>query len=243
MSRSETLYDAIIVAAGNGNRFGGTIPKQYYQLNGMAVIRHSVQAFQAHPLIGRVILVIHKDHQNYITNLFSAVEMAELTIVTGADTRSQSVLNGLKALGDAPPKSVLIHDGARPLVTATLITDICTALQSASAVIPVTEITDTIKTVRHKQTVTTLDRNDLRAVQTPTGFSYSKLIELIGNNTDPELTEESCLFEQAGIKVQYIAGDNRNIKITRPEDLLIAASLQAQQKDSPGENTPHRLWL
>lgn len=243
MSRPETSYDAIIVAAGQGSRFGGATPKQYCPLNGMAVICHSVQAFQAHPLIGQIVLVIHKDHQHYIADIFPSADRNRLTIVTGGETRSQSVFTGLKALSDTPPAGVLIHDGARPLVTSALITDICSALQTAPAVVPVIEMTDTIKTVSSKRTINTLDRKHLRAVQTPTGFSYNKLVDLMQQNTNPELTEESCLFEQAGADVRYITGDYRNIKITRSEDLPLATFFLTQQKDNTDENAPHRLWV
>lgn len=137
----------------------------------------------------------------------------------------------------------MIHDGARPLVTSALITDICSALQTAPAVVPVIEMTDTIKTVSNNRTLNTLDRKHLRAVQTPTGFSYNKLVDLMQQNTHPELTEESCLFEQAGAEVRYITGNYRNIKITRSEDLPLATFFLTQQKDNKDEDAPHRLWV
>lgn len=222
MHKSNAIYDAIILAAGAGVRFGGDTPKQFARLGEYPVVKHSIRAFQNHPLIRRVILVIAPEHQPYIDRHFSKAALQKIQIMTGAATRNQSVMAGLNALAGMPPGYVLIHDGARPLVTEKLITNICTALQNAAAVIPVLPVTDTIKEVEGDKVTGTIDRTTLRAVQTPTGFHYGRLCQLMQQNTDPHITEESLLFEKAGEDISLAEGEVRNIKITYPQDLALA---------------------
>ena len=193
---------AIVVAGGRGNRFGGH--KQFELIAGHRVLDWSVAA--ASDATDGVVLVLPDDR-------------LEAGAVAGGSTRSASVRAGLAAVpGDA--EVVIVHDAARPLADAALFERVIAAVrEGADAAIPVVPVTDT---VRYRGT-RTVDRTELVIVQTPQGFSAAALRR--AHADEPEGTDDAGLVEQAGGRVVEVEGDPYNIKITHPDDLLVAEAL------------------
>ena len=193
---------AIVVAGGRGNRFGGH--KQFELIAGRRVLDWSVAA--ATDATDGVVLVRPE-------------ERLEAGAVAGGSTRSASVRAGLAAV-PADAEVVIVHDAARPLADAALFERVIAAVRDgADAAIPVVPVTDT---VRYRGT-RTVDRSELVIVQTPQGFSAAALRR--AHAEEPEGTDDAGLVEQAGGRVVEVEGDPYNIKITHPDDLLVAAAL------------------
>lgn len=148
-------------------------------------------------------------------------------VVPGGATRADSVKRGLMAVRPATAEIVAVHDGVRPFVTVAEIADTVEAARVDGAAILATPVTDTIKLVEGRSLVKTLNRQDLRHALTPQCFRYELLRRAYEQTdvNDPSLTDESALVERLGHKVTIVEGSARNIKITTPRDLLIAAAL------------------
>lgn len=242
MSKFSTI--ALIVAGGTGTRFGtNSLPKQYAPLGGRPVLAHSIETLCAHPKIDAVAVVIHPSHQDFYNRscsgllasamsltasptkergLLSADSYAKLLppILGGAE-RQDSVRMGLQALAAHQPKTVLVHDAARPGMTLTLIDRLLEARDSGKlAVIPALSVTDTIKRVAGDTVQETLDRSALMSIQTPQCFDYTALLNLHMAAT-ATYTDDAALFEAAGQPVHLVAGERGNQKITSAEDLTI----------------------
>jgi 2-C-methyl-D-erythritol 4-phosphate cytidylyltransferase/2-C-methyl-D-erythritol 2,4-cyclodiphosphate synthase len=213
----------VIVAAGKGQRFKSSIPKQYEKLNNTTVLEHSINAFKELPFIKDIIVVYHQDHNQHLNE----IDTRGITLVNGGRNRSISVFNGIKALAEDTPEYILIHDAARPLVSSAVIMNVYTALETSKAAIPTLPVTDTIKKISNDHVEKTLDRSRLGAVQTPQGFCYDTLLKLY-NEGGIDFTDESQIFEAMGIAVKTVPGDKKNFKITHPEDLAYAEFLLTQ---------------
>lgn len=230
MNNNEVFTAALIVAAGSGTRFGaGDLPKQYAPLLGRAVMRRAVDVFAAHPAIGHVCIVIQPEHRAFCETALAALPAEKYSIVDGGMTRQQSVLRGLESLVPRAPRHVLIHDAARPCVTAALVNRVCDALNGgAQAVIPALPITDTIKKrCEADGPVTTQNREGLFTVQTPQGFTFENILSLHRKHADESLTDDAALLEHAAQSPAFVAGDRGNIKITYAEDISIAEGILA----------------
>jgi len=134
---------ALIVAAGRGERAGAGIPKQYRLLGGQPVLRRTVEAFQGHPQVNDVRVVIHGGDRQRYDGAVAGLGLG--AAIVGGATRTESVRNGLEALGEAAPRRVLIHDGARPLVSHALINRVVSALEGADAAAPFLPVADTLR--------------------------------------------------------------------------------------------------
>lgn len=207
---------AIIVAAGNSSRLPGEVPKVYRRFNGKTVLEHSVELFQQHPLISQVVIVANTEHEPHYRDM---KEAQQLWFVKGGQTRQQSVYNGLDALADNPPDWVLVHDAARPHVSAGLIDRVLDALEDAPAAIPSIPVKDTIKRGQDGYVSDTLPRDALHAVQTPQGFHYPELLATHIALSEQSFTDDAALMEAAGLPVTLVVGDESNAKLTTPEDL------------------------
>jgi len=215
---------AVIVAAGRGQRAGGEIPKQYRDIAGEPVIRSTLAAFLGHPQISAVQPVIHADDDDLYRS--AAKGLGALTPVAGGATRQASVHAGLEALSSAAaPDLVLIHDAARPFLTAALITRAITAGEDYGAAIPAIAIADTVKKIDRDAVVTeTLDRGLLRMVQTPQAFGF-QLIDAHRRAAEQKLdhfTDDAALAEWAGHRVKVFAGEATNVKLTTNDDFAHA---------------------
>jgi 2-C-methyl-D-erythritol 4-phosphate cytidylyltransferase/2-C-methyl-D-erythritol 2,4-cyclodiphosphate synthase len=210
---------ALIVAAGRGQRAGSPLPKQYLALHGAPLLRHSVKAFNDSGLVDVVQVVIHQNDRPLYDEAVAG--LAALDPCPGGASRQESVRLGLEALTAEAPDLVLIHDAARPFVSAGLIRSIVEALANNEAVIPGLAVTDTIKQVDGGGTVTAnIDRESLRRAQTPQGFRFRKILYAHRAMADmDDLTDDAAVAERTGLTVHVVDGDERNIKVTTPEDV------------------------
>jgi 2-C-methyl-D-erythritol 4-phosphate cytidylyltransferase len=213
---------AIIVAAGAGKRFGEM--KQFAYLRAKPVLEWTLERFEAHPEVDALVLVLpdEQDLKHYRLRYTKIVD-----IVRGGEKRQDSVWQGFRLLSAAAPEVVLVHDGARPLVSADLISRVIAAAHASGAAVPVLAIEDTIKEVRDGRIAGTVDRTFLARAQTPQGFRYDILKKALEGARHERFwgTDEAALAERAGIPVTAVAGDPRNIKITTPIDIPIAEAL------------------
>jgi 2-C-methyl-D-erythritol 4-phosphate cytidylyltransferase/2-C-methyl-D-erythritol 2,4-cyclodiphosphate synthase len=211
---------AVIVAAGRGTRAGGDLPKQYRALAGEPVIRASLSLFSWHGEIGAVQAVIHRDD---VASYESAAKGLKLMpAVFGGSTRQASVLAGLEALSANSPDIVLVHDAARPFCSSALVSRAIAACGQTGAAIPGLEVTDTIKRVDGTGIITgTINRVELRSVQTPQAFAYPALLDAHRKAAAAgrdDFTDDAALVEWAGLKVATFAGETSNTKLTTDED-------------------------
>jgi 2-C-methyl-D-erythritol 4-phosphate cytidylyltransferase / 2-C-methyl-D-erythritol 2,4-cyclodiphosphate synthase len=216
---------AVIVAAGRGTRFGGTLPKQYLPLAGRPVLRHAAAAFAAHPRIAGVAVVIRDEDR---ARFAAATEgLALLPPVAGGAERQDSVRLGLEALIPHAPERVLIHDGARPLPDAALIDRVIDALDGAAAAIPALPLGDTIKRVADGVVRETVERAQLWRAQTPQGFHFAAIRVAHPPPAGQLLTDDAAVAEAAGIAPVVVPGSEDNLKVTTAHDLAAAERLVA----------------
>lgn len=210
---------AIIVAAGSGSRFKSDTPKQFLEVNGKPVIVHTIECFQSAPSVDSIVLVIAAD-QTLDTSAFGKVTK----VIVGGATRAESVHNGLRAAEDAD--IVAVHDGARPLVTVDEIERTIAKAKESGAACLVAPVTDTIKSVRGGEIADTLYRDKLRRALTPQAFKIDVLKKAFENaDLNESVTDECYLVEKLGHPISIVEGSPRNIKITHPEDLILAKAL------------------
>ncbi len=226
---------ALIVAAGRGHRIGGPLPKQYRQLAGRAVLAHSVQRFAAHARVDRVRVVINPaDRPLYdeaVRESASAADATLLAPVAGGATRQESVRNGLESLADAPPELVLIHDGARPLVSGVVIDGALDTLEGHEGALPALAVSDSLKRAAPGSTLVTgaVAREGLWRAQTPQGFRYPAILDAHRAAAGDNLTDDAAVAEQAGLAVALTLGDEDNLKITTEQDFARAERILAAQ--------------
>ncbi len=231
---------AIIVAAGRGTRAGAGLPKQYRQIQGEPVLRHTLRLFAEAPGIDGILPVIHPDDAELFAQAAGGLPKI-MAPVAGGDSRQASVRNGLAALSDIAPETVLVHDAARPFASARLIARAIAAAQAHGAAVPVLAVTDTIKIVDAQGRVTsTLDRDTLRAVQTPQAFSYKPLCQahtVAAAAGILPLTDDASVMEWAGHAVFTFAGEATNMKLTSAEDFAKADRSPAPSPARPEWST------
>lgn len=213
---------AIIVAAGEGKRFGSSKP--YAVLKGKRILDHSLETFDRHPGIFDIILILREIGQKaFFLDKYTKLK----TVAKGGERRQDSVLSGFQHIDPARTDIVLVHDAARPLVKAELIDKIIDAAKAKGAAIPVLPVSDTVKRIEGNRVSRTIDRRGLYSIQTPQGFSckiLGRAFEEVLEDSET-YTDEAALVEKLGVDVFAVPGDPRNIKITVPGDLKIAEAL------------------
>jgi 2-C-methyl-D-erythritol 4-phosphate cytidylyltransferase/2-C-methyl-D-erythritol 2,4-cyclodiphosphate synthase len=217
-------FVAVLVAAGRGTRVGGDVPKQFRKLAGRPVYAHALGAFLAHPMIGRIVLVAPAADVGRITDDIGETARP-VTVVAGGATRQASVAAALAALpaGLADDTLVLIHDAARPLVSADLITAGIAAGLAHGAAVPGTSLTDTVKLVAGDGRITgTPERASLRAVQTPQVFRLDLIRRAHAAATGRDNPDDAALVEALGHPVTVFEGDPGNLKLTVEADFSVA---------------------
>ena len=212
---------AVIVAAGNASRMGG-IDKVMAELDGEPMILRTVRAFQENDVISKIVIVTREDLVAPIQELCKDFTKV-CAVVVGGSNRQASVMAGLNAL----PKDVklaAIHDGARPLISATVIDRTVRAAHTYGAAAPGVPVKDTIKVVAGGVVRETPDRSTLRAIQTPQVFDKDLLkAALVKAQQDGvEVTDDCGAVERMGMSVKIVEGDEKNLKVTTPLDLHIA---------------------
>jgi 2-C-methyl-D-erythritol 4-phosphate cytidylyltransferase/2-C-methyl-D-erythritol 2,4-cyclodiphosphate synthase len=228
---SETVA-AVVVAAGRGERAGGSLPKQYRPIGGEPMIRLTLRAFVDHPRIDFVQPVINSSDQTIYQQAIAGLESL-LPAVTGGATRQASVRAGLEALAPRAPGLVLIHDAARPFVSDGLIERAMAAGRITAAAVPGIALADTVKSIDDRAVVIeTLDRSRLRIVQTPQAFAFASILEAhrkaaaAGRDS---FTDDAALAEWAGQRVSMFEGEAANVKVTTNDDFARAEMTQLER--------------
>ena len=220
---------AVIPAGGTGTRMGADVPKQFLPLGGVPMLLHSLRAFDRAPSVDAVILVVpHEEQRRALTDVIERYGVKKVQkVIAGGETRQQSVYNGLKET-DPDVEIVVVHDAVRPFVTEDLIEQSIQAARKGGGAIVAIPMKDTPKQAGpDRQIQRTLDRNDLWLAQTPQAFRRALLLEAYEKAAIEHLqaTDDAALVERLGHKVGIVPGTWENIKITAPEDLVIAEAI------------------
>ncbi len=220
---------AVIPAAGSGRRFGGK--KQFFKILGKPIVEFPLEIFSKSELIDAIVLVLPKEDVGLGRELQQKFPKIA-AVVEGGSERQSSVFKGLLKASELNPQEVIVHDGVRPVVELSLITELTVALSDygADGVIPGVKPKETVKEVGAPLEPgdflikKTLNREKLILVQTPQIFKFEVLLECHKRAEKEEIvtTDDSAILEKFGYTVVSIAGDYRNIKITTPEDVKIA---------------------
>ncbi|MEN6469215.1 MAG: 2-C-methyl-D-erythritol 4-phosphate cytidylyltransferase [Smithella sp.] len=225
---------AIIPAGGLGKRLGGDIAKQYLCLNSLPVLVHTIRVFQKSDVISEVVLVVPQDDiasvRKQIVEKYGLTKVS--TIVAGGHERQDSVRNGLRAIA-MKCDVVMVHDGVRPFVTGEMIARVAAAAADTGAASIGVKAKDTIKETTDENRVTgTLPRHNLWQTQTPQAFQYELLCKAYEAAAGDNFygTDDASLVERLGAEVRMIAGSYENIKITTPEDLMMAEALMKEKR-------------
>jgi 2-C-methyl-D-erythritol 4-phosphate cytidylyltransferase len=231
---------ALIPAAGMGKRMGASVNKQYLQLGGLPILAHTLAVFQQCPQISGVCLVSPADEIAFCRDQVVAAHgfSKVIDIVPGGRERQNSVMNGLKALKRyaASDDVVLIHDGVRPFITPELLRESIAVARTGDGALVAVQAKDTIKTVRDGIVLDTPDRSTLWQAQTPQTFRFGLILDAHQSAEDAGFigTDDASLVERRKGRVRIVPGDYRNIKITTPEDLILAeAFLSASRQVLP----------
>ena len=203
---------ALIVAAGKGERLGGGVPKQYRPLGGKPVLRWAAEAMARHPAVHQVRVVIGSGQDELAKEALEGVPVGDL-IVGGAE-RSDSVLNGLQAIGQG---AVLVHDAARPFCPPAIVDRLLAALDGSDGAVPVLPVADTLAT-GDRTLDAPVDRRSLLRVQTPQAFHVEDLIYAYEEAGRASATDESSVMLAAGLKVATVEGDPMLDKLTTQAD-------------------------
>ncbi len=216
---------AIVVAAGQGRRFGGT--KQFHVFHGIPIFIYSLQSFQRNTHIDSIIVVVPGNKTRTAKQLIKEFKLTKVKkIVVGGRRRQDSVSNGLDQI-EKQSGIALIHDAVRPLVAQSLIDKGIKLCKKHKAVIFGTAIGDTIKEARNHRVLHTVSRHNLFLVQTPQFFDIRLLKKAFVQNTlDNEYTDEASLLEAQGIPVYIFQGRRDNIKVTKKDDLKLIEKLR-----------------
>lgn len=232
------MLGVVITAAGSGQRFGGSVPKQYQDLLGKPVFLHSLERFLQHEIVSKVVVVIGSNHHELYQSAIKTSVWSDngklLPPVEGAETRQASVKQGLLALGSNEITQVLIHDAARPLVTDELINNLYTALKTAPAAVPVLPPVDSLKTVNWStnRLIATLPREEVGRVRAPQAFDFKTVCDLHEQFDSQDFPDDSELFLKAGLEVKTVPCSESLIKVTREEDLETLRAIMTKDQQS-----------
>lgn len=222
-------YYAIIVAGGSGSRMQSEIPKQFLLLAGKPVLMHTIAAFNECILKPEILLVLNIDQHKYWEELCLKYSFTiPHQVIKGGIQRFHSVKNGLKAIKG--PGTVAIHDAVRPLISAELITKSFLVAEDTGNCIIGIPPTDSVRIRLEEGKNEALNRDQLTLIQTPQTFDVSLLKKAYQSAYRNDFTDDASVAEYAGFKINLIAGERENIKITYPEDLEIAAILMKKNK-------------
>jgi 2-C-methyl-D-erythritol 4-phosphate cytidylyltransferase len=224
---------AVVPAAGRGERLGPGLPKALRELSGVPMLVHAVRALSQARRVSLVVVAAPPDDVAEVQALLDVhlIGPAELLVVSGGETRQDSVRMALDALPD-DVSVVLVHDAARPLVPSELVDAVAAAVCAGSpAVVPCLPLADTVKRADAAgRVVETLRRDELRAIQTPQGFQREVLVRAHAAPFGGLVTDDAGMVEALGVPVLLIAGDDEAFKVTRPMDLVLAEAVLARRR-------------
>ena len=228
----------IILAAGDNKRLKSNVPKPYIKINNKELIQYSIDTANNVKNINKIVIVYNNKHKKYLKN----DKFDNFLKVPGGKTRAESVYNALKKIKKNNCKNVLIHDSARPNISAKLIKNILNTLKKNYSAIPVLKVTDSIK-MRKKNKIKNINRDLLYSTQTPQGFNFNYIYNLNKNYFDRSITDDASLCINNNKKIKFINGIKENFKITTLNDLKILNN-QKQNKNRYGIGFDvHRLVL
>ena len=214
---------AIIVAGGRGLRMGGELPKQFLPLCGKPVLMRTLELFEGE--VSRIILVLPEDHIPFWQELCERYDFTLLhTVALGGETRFHSVRSGLSHLPQAG--LVAVHDGVRPLASRALIRRSFEEAERSGAALPACPVTDSLRLRQDEGKSEAVDRSRYVAVQTPQTFDLGRLQQAYEQAYSPLFTDDASVYEAASLGIiTLVAGEETNIKLTTPRDLLLAELL------------------
>jgi 2-C-methyl-D-erythritol 4-phosphate cytidylyltransferase len=233
------LVAAVIVAAGSGERLAAGVPKALVPLNGRPLFEWATDLFAGHPDVRQVVVAGPVTHLDEIRDVVGG----RACVVAGGSSRPASVRAGLAAV-DPGTDFVLVHDAARPLVPVAVLAAVIDALRGgAEAVVPAIAVADTIKRVDSDgRVLETVDRAEVRAIQTPQGFRFPELRQAYADAETTGLlsmvTDDAGLYEALGRAVHCVAGDPAGMKITTTYDLIVAEALARAGVSDAGSSAP-----
>lgn len=215
---------AVVVAAGDGRRLGRELPKAFVKLGERPLLARAIELFEAHPRVERMVLVVPEGWEEPTALLADELAAGKVAAsVPGGATRALSVAAGLAEVPE-PATAILVHDAARPFASGELVGRVLAALDAADGAVPGVPMADTVKRVGEGAVVETLDRAELRAVQTPQAFRAAALRRAYAGPPGDIAGATDCaqLVERAGGRVVVVDGDPANAKITDEDDLARA---------------------
>lgn len=221
---------AVIVAGGTGQRMGGNLPKQFMLLKGKPVLYYTIKAFLTAYEDLQVILVLPEEYTDMGSEIIDAwFDKNRVVITNGGDTRFQSVKNGLAIIEEE--SVIFVHDGVRCLVSRELIEKCYQQALATGSAIPAIPSKDSIRILTDDGNEM-YERNKVMLIQTPQTFHSRILLPAFQIDYKEKFTDEATVVEAFGIKVSLVEGEENNIKITRPVDMLIAESLLELKESS-----------
>lgn len=223
------MISSIILAGGKGKRMGSAISKQFIDIKGKPIIYYTLKKFSENKKIDNIIVVLPEDEVKYFKeNILKKYELRINKIVIGGKERQDSVYNALKSLKNSSTDIVLIHDGARPFISERIINEGIKFAEIYGAAAPGVMPKDTIKVKNEKNfSVDTPNRANLVSIQTPQVFKFDEILEChekIRYNGEM-VTDDTMVVEKYGYSVYLYDGEYTNIKVTTPEDLILAERL------------------
>jgi len=214
---------AVIVAGGSGKRMGADIPKQFLELAGKPVLMHTIERFKTFDDSIEIVTVLPENQLRHWTELQEKYSFTvPNTLVKGGKSRFFSVRNGLEFVD--VPGLVAIHDGVRPLVAIDTIKRCFETAEKLGNAIPVIPPSDTLRMITETGN-SPISRLNVKQVQTPQVFSAELIKKAYLQDYLPEFTDDATVLEKTGVIINLVEGNRENIKITNPEDLIIARSL------------------
>lgn len=227
-------YAAVIVAAGFGTRTGKSLPKQFIPINGRPVLEWSLRTIQNHEQFSQILVVVSPGQEEIAADICRTY--MNVSIINGGNKRSDSVKNALNYLkSTSPPDYVFIHDAARPGLTLRVLDDLIAALKRSDATAPALPVVDAIKSKDENGNLKTVDRSTLHRIQTPQAFDFKKICEAQTTNSI-DFVDDLEAAESVGMSIDLVAGENRMMKITLPEDFELVEHFMKQDSVTP--NTP-----
>ena len=218
---------AVIVAAGSGTRMGGAMPKQFLLVNDKPVLYYTLQTFLNAFADIQIILVLPADYTDLGQEIIDAYfDKDKIKLVIGGDTRFQSVKNGLQLVEE--DSIVFVHDGVRCLLTENLVHRCYAEAVNSGTAIPVIVSKDSVRIVNDESN-DAVDRNKVMLVQTPQTFHSKILLPAFQIDYKEKFTDEATVVEAYGMKVALVEGEENNIKITKPIDILVAERIISER--------------
>lgn len=227
-------FAAVLAAGGRGLRFGGngnSVPKQFIELLGIPIYVWSLSTLLENESINRAVIVAPPDMvptiEDQLPAYNSRFQNKPIKVVAGGDTRQRSVYLGIKSLADDPPDHVIIHDAARPFLSADIVDRAVAGVIKYGACTTGIPPADTIKRIDGELVLDTLSRDSLVLVQTPQAGRYDWLLEAheMAERAGHVTTDDAAILEFAGHKVGIVGGAPYNLKLTQPEDMILAKAL------------------